>query len=401
MTWPTPICHGLAFALMLVVGASARGSCQQRERVPNLDGLASEAAAHLAEYLRINTSNPPGRELEAARFLKTLFEREGIEVMLGAERANVFARLRGNGTERGIALLHHMDVVPADSADWSVPPFGGVIRDGYVYGRGALDMKGDAMVHALAMIALKRSGVPLTRDVVFIGNADEEAGSRGAEIFVARHADLLTNVGFLITEGGFNPAATGVRPPIFGVSVSEKRAVWQRLTVVGTASHGSRPRADNPAARLVTALARLVAYQAPVHVTPAARRYLAAIAPGYEGRQRQWLLDVEHAVHDSAAKEWLLSQPIWNALLRNTMSLTVLQGSVKTNVIPRTATTELDIRVLPDQDVDSILNVLKRVAADSSVHWTDVIAPGLPLGSAWTSLSGSYSTFNPSHDHSA
>lgn len=152
-------------------------------RAVNWDALAKEATTNLSAYLRVNTTNPPGNELAAARFLKAILDREGIEaqildtVELGSNRANLYARLRGNGTKKAIALVHHMDVVPAASASWSVDPFSGVVKDGYVWGRGALDMKGSGMAQLMAMIALKRSGVPLTRDIVYIGNADEELTS--------------------------------------------------------------------------------------------------------------------------------------------------------------------------------------------------------------------------------
>jgi len=158
--------------------------------------FTAETQTILANYLRINTTNPPGNEILAARFLKAILDREGIEARildtteLGPNRANLYARLRGNGGKKAIALVHHMDVVPAVASYWTVDPFSGVVKDGYLWGRGALDMKGDGIMHLMSMIAIKRSGIPLTRDIVFIGNADEELGSTGAQVFVDRHADL-------------------------------------------------------------------------------------------------------------------------------------------------------------------------------------------------------------------
>jgi len=148
--------------------------------------LARESQSVLSFYLRVNTTNPPGNEILGARFLKTILDREGIEARIldttevGPNRANFYARLRGNGSKRAIALVHHMDVVPATPSSWSVDPFSGELRDGYIWGRGAIDMKGNGVAQLMAMIALKRSGVPLTRDIIFIGNADEELGSTGA-----------------------------------------------------------------------------------------------------------------------------------------------------------------------------------------------------------------------------
>src|SRR6185503_4170930 len=203
----------------------------------NWDSLAHESQSVLAAYLRVNTTNPPGNEILGARFLKEILDREGIETRIldttevGPNRANFYARLRGNGSKKAIALVHHIDVVPVTPASWSVDPFSGAVKDGYIWGRGAIDMKGNGIAQLMAMIALKRSGARLTRDIVFIGNADEELGSMGAIVFVNRHPDLLKDVEFLITEGADNVLDSAGKVVYFGVGVSEKRTFWQRLTV--------------------------------------------------------------------------------------------------------------------------------------------------------------------------
>ena len=229
-----------------------------------------------------------------------------------------------------IALVHHIDVVPADARYWSVDPFAGVVRDGFVYGRGAIDMKGHAIVHLMAMLALKRSGTPLTRDILFIANSDEESGSTGAETFTRRHADLLRDVEYVITEGASN-SVTGDQLTYYGVGVSEKLAFWQRLTVRGTPSHGSMPTPHNPVPRLIAALDRIARYETPLQSSPAVEKYFRDIAPTYSGEQRQWLSDVRSALHGPEARAWILSNPRWNAMLRNTISITGLRGSNKTN----------------------------------------------------------------------
>jgi acetylornithine deacetylase/succinyl-diaminopimelate desuccinylase-like protein len=348
--------------------------------------LRDEAVRVLADYLKVNTANPPGNEIEGALFLKAILEREGFEVQildtaaasLGPRRPNLYARLKGNGAKKAIALVHHIDVVPADARYWTVDPYAGAIKDGFVYGRGALDMKGEGIVHLMAMIALKRSGVPLTRDIVYIANPDEELGSTGAIAFVDNHPDLLRDVEFVITEGGDNPMVDG-KLQMYGVSVSEKRTFWHRLTVRGIPSHGSRPTKDNPVPRLVRALSRLATYETPLHVTPGVDKYFRDISRSYTGERRGWLANIRHAVTIPRARTWILSDVYWNAILRNTISLTVLQGSNKTNVIPAEATADVDIRLLPDQNPDSVLRVLKRVVNDTAVHWTPLLAPKTPL----------------------
>lgn len=372
----------LALATLALSAASARA-----QRPIDWDVLRDETTKVLQEYLRLDTSNPPGNELAAARFLAAILEKEGIEARIldtaelqPAGRANLYARLRGTGAKKAIALVHHMDVVPAEASQWRVPPFSGELRDGHVYGRGALDMKGEGIVYLMAMIAVKRSGLPLARDLVYVANADEELGSTGASVFAERHADLLRDVEFLLTEGGDNAVERG-RLKWVGVSVSEKRTFWQRLTVKGTASHGSRPTPDNPVPRLLAAVARIAAWETPLHVTPAAQRYFADIARTFAGEQRRWLSDVRAALADPAGRAWILRDPYWNAVLRNTVTPTVLRGSNKVNTIPAEAVAEIDVRLLPDQDAEAMRAQLVALAADTAVRFETIVPPRAPLES--------------------
>ncbi len=359
---------------------------QTPARPINWDSLAAEAVRNLSAYLAINTTNPPGNELAAARFFQQLLQREGIEaqildtVEMGPGRANLYARLHSRGTKKAIALVNHLDVVPVMRQFWTVDPFAGLVQDGYVWGRGALDMKGEGMVQLMALIALKRSGIALNRDIVFIGNADEEVGGGGADVFTQRHADLLRDVEFLMTEGGDNLVEDG-RLTYYGVGVAEKRAFWQRITVHGTPSHGSRPTKQNPVPRLVDALARLGHYATELHVTPGVAKYFRDIAPQYAAPQRAWLADVAAALADSTARAWITDNVYWNAILRNTISLTVITGSNKTNVIPAEASAEVDIRILPDQDTAVVRAELLRVVGDTAVHWQTMNPPKPPLDS--------------------
>jgi len=374
-----------AFALSsLASTAQAQGSAPKRP--VDWDAIAREGTSLLQDYLRVNTTNPPGNELASARFLQAFLAKEGIEAQildtaeLGAGRANLYARVKGSGAKKAIALVHHMDVVPANAGTWTVPPFSGELRDGYVYGRGALDMKGEGIAQLMALVALKRSGVPLTRDLVVIANADEEWGSTGAITFAGRHADLLRDVEYLFTEGGSN-SVTGDTLHYYGIGVSEKRTFWQKLTVRGIPSHGSRPTKNNPVPKLVAALDRLAKYETPLHVTPGVNRYFRDISRQYSGERRTWLQDIGKALEVPRAREWVLSDLYWNAILRNTISLTGLTGSNKTNVIPAEASAELDIRLLPDADPDSVLAALKAVVADTAVHFSPLIVPKTPFES--------------------
>jgi acetylornithine deacetylase/succinyl-diaminopimelate desuccinylase-like protein len=343
------------------------------------DRLREEAVQLLSPYLAINTTNPPGNELATARWLKAVLAREGIEgqvldtAELGPGRANFYARLKGNGKKKAIALVHHMDVVPVTDSQWTVPAFQGLVKDGYVYGRGAIDMKGHGIIQLVALIAIKRAGMQLDRDLVYIANADEEVNGDGAIIFVKQHPDLLQDVEYLLTEGA-DTRVEGGKVRWFGIDVGEKRPLWTRLVVEGKTSHGSVPIGDqNPVPRLARAIERVSAWQTPLHLTPAVERFfkaLATIETSSEGRK--YLADPRTALKSPAGRAWLLSEPERNALLRNTISPTVLVGSNKTNTIPQRATAELDIRLLPDEDPAAFTKELRRIIADTSVELEEI-----------------------------
>jgi acetylornithine deacetylase/succinyl-diaminopimelate desuccinylase-like protein len=359
-----------AALIAALAGLLCSGSVQAQSL--DYDQLRDETAQLLSQYLRIDTSNPPGHELATARWLKDVLAKEGIEgqildtAELGPGRANFYARLKGTGQGKAIALVHHMDVVPVSRQFWSVDPFAGLIKDGYVWGRGALDMKGQGIMQLMTLIALKRSGTPLKRDIVFVGNADEESDGLGARTFVERHRDLLADVEYLITEGGDVRVEKG-KVRWFGMGVGEKQVYWQKLVVKGISSHGSVPTPYNPVPRLAKVLARIGAWETPVRLTPAVDRFFKAQAQAETGQHRRWLAGAAAALRSRQGRAWLLSEPERNALLRNTISPTVLVGSNKTNTIPAEASAELDIRLLPDEDTLTFRRELLRVIADTGV----------------------------------
>jgi acetylornithine deacetylase/succinyl-diaminopimelate desuccinylase-like protein len=365
---------------------------QAQQAAFDWSALQDEATRLLAEYIHIDTSNPPGNELAAARWLQEVLARDGIEgqildtAELGPGRANFYARLKGTGRQKALALVHHMDVVPVTRDQWSVDPFAGEIRDGHLYGRGALDMKGHGIVQLMALIAIKRAGIVLDRDVVYIANADEESDGNGAIVFVKKHPNLLQDVEYLLTEGA-DTRVEGGAVRWFGIDVGEKRPLWTRLVVEGKSSHGSVPIGDeNPVPRLARAVARVAAWQTPLRMSAAVERFFRAQARYETGQGRRWLSDPRAAMASPAGRAWLISVPERNALLRNTISPTVLTGSNKTNTIPQVASAELDIRLLPDEDPERFRRELRRVIADPKVRLEEIapITPRFdaPLGTA-------------------
>src|SRR5438128_1182146 len=234
------------------------------------DKLAQEAANFLAQYVKIDTTNPPGNELPAANLLKEKFLDDGIPATVWQPqpgRGIVAARLHGAGRHnKAIVLLSHMDVVPANPKEWQVPPFSGIVKDGELWGRGTLDDKGPGVIELMAMLALLRAGILLNRDVLFIATGDEESGGKnGAGWFVDHEADVFADAGYLINEGG----GIVVRPNgrrFYAVSVTEKTPLWLKLTATGTEGHAAVPPEETSVTRLVRALDRLVAYHASIRI---------------------------------------------------------------------------------------------------------------------------------------
>ena len=334
--------------------------------------LGDEATALLSQYLRINTTNPPGNEIAAARWLAAVLRRDGIEARVFEPvpgKANLYARLAGDGSARPLILLNHMDVVLASPEYWTVDPFSGLIKDGYVWGRGALDMKGEAIAQLMTLLVLKRAHVPLKRDIIFLATADEEIGAGvGAAWIVDQQVDLVKDAEFLLNEGGVARADGRGGVAFYGVGTTEKSPFWLDMTARGTAGHGSRPTPDNPVHRLIRALNRIAEWRTPLIVTPAAEQSFADLATiERDSTLRRWLSDIRTALRDSAAVRVITADLTYNALLRNTVSITGLKGSDKTNVIPPIATAALDVRLLPGQDPAAFLAELTRVVGDTAV----------------------------------
>ena len=228
----------LLTAVIVVLLRSSVGAAPDQPSLP-WKILDDEAVSLLSRYIQIDTTNPPGNEIKAAQFFKEIFDREGIEARIiesAPGRGNIYARLRGDGSKKAMVLLNHMDVVPADAKLWKEPPFSGLIKEGVIWGRGALDDKGSAIMELIAILALKRQNVSLKGDVIFLGTADEEAGGAlGAGYLVEKYPDLFQNVGVVLNEGGGIRVGEDGRARFYNVSVAEKTPLWLKLTATGTA----------------------------------------------------------------------------------------------------------------------------------------------------------------------
>ncbi len=336
----------------------------------------------------MNTINPPGNESRGVEFFANILRREGIAYESAESapgRGNIWARLEG-GDEPALVLLHHMDVVPADERYWDVDPLSGVIRDGYVYGRGALDTKTLGILHLQAFLALHRLRVPLARDVIFIATADEEAGGFfGAGWLAENRPELFSNVGFLLNEGG-GGEQEGDRVR-FDVEIAQKVPLWLELTAHGEPGHGSAPNVESAVSRLVRALSNIQNHRFEARMVPSVDAYFKALAPHAAGPWREHFADMAATVHD---RELLLrlqiENPFLHALTRNTCSLTMLEGSSKINVVPPEAKAQLDCRLLPDQDPDAFVNLLAGVINDPAVEIVQQMVFSPAVSSADTPL---------------
>ncbi len=319
-----------------------------------------EALDIFVRYLQIDTSNPPGNEKPGARFLGSLCEAAGIEVEYietAPNREVMVARLRGDGSKRPIMLCNHTDVVPVEAQYWTVPAFEGVIKDGRIYGRGTVDMKGCGVMQLIAFLLLKRQGVALKRDVVFCAVPDEEAGSDWGMLWLCEHRPDIVDVEFELSEGGGGSTRFGrEEAKLFSIATNEKDLCWLKLTAVGRPGHGSVPHPDNSAVYLVQALNRLVEWERPLTFTPDTETYLARLADA--GLMPSDRAEVEERIRQS---------PEMQAMFVNTLNVTMLNAGIKANVIPAKSEAIIDCRLLPGQSKEDWIRQVREQIADERI----------------------------------
>ncbi len=340
--------------------------------------IEDEAVRWLSEYIQVDTINPPGNESRAVDFYAKIFEAEGIafETAESASgRGNIWARLKG-GDQPALILLQHTDVVPADLQYWTTDPLSGEIRDGYILGRGARDMKGTGISHLAAFLSLHRSGRPLNRDVIFVASADEEAGGAfGVGWLVEHHPEIFEGAGFLLNEGGSGARARGSDQIVFGVEVTQKVPVWLRLTAVDVPGHGSSPRTTSSVTRIVDALAIMRAQPFPPRIIAPVDTYFKGLAAGRNDEWAPLFANMSLAIQDAELLARLQQEsPGLHALTRDTCSMTRLNASNKINVVPPEAWAELDCRILPDKPSETFVQELKELVAPAGVEVSVIMA---------------------------
>ena len=342
----------------------------------------AEILRHFRALIQIDSSNPPGNETRVVEYLQRVFEAEGIPVKtfaLEPSRANLVARLKGNGSKRPILLMAHTDVVGVQREKWPVDPFGAVVKDGYVWGRGSTDDKDKLVANLMVMLLAKRSGVILDRDLIFLAESGEEGTmGPGIEFMVAQHFDEI-DAEFALSEGG-GAVLEGGKVTVVQVSTTEKVPRRVRLVVNGTSGHASVPRLDNALVHLSAAVAKLGTWETPIRLNETTRTYfdkLAAISPPENAARYRGLLDPARAL--ASARYLAEHEPGLHTMLRTSVVPTILKAGFRMNVIPSEAEATIDIRALPDEDMTAFHEQMRQVVADPAVRIEPLAGPLRPV----------------------
>ncbi len=375
----TPYIFGLLggiFLLLTLQPAALKSQTPAAGAAPDLLQLTAEAQTWLTDLIRINTTNPPGNELEAAKYIQNVLQRENIpaEVLeMKPGRGIVVARLQAGplpDSSKALLLVAHLDVVGVERAKWSVDPFAATQKDNYIYGRGAIDDKGMVAANLAAFIGLKRSGIRLTRDVIFLADDDEEEGGDASiKAVIERYWDRIA-CGFALNEGGGVIQQNG-KVQYVAIQTSEKVAYNVRVTAAGTSGHASIPQKDNPVVHLAAAVQKVGTLETPLHLLTMTRRYFEQLAPVEDEETAKWIRALETSDRaDLAALRLAAMNPIWNSMLRDTIAPTELTAGVRANVVPAQASANLNIRLLPGNSILDVIEEMQKAVNDPQVKFT-------------------------------
>ena len=357
-----------------VPGMAPPAVAQTSGQAGDTSALAREATGWLTDLIKINTTNPPGNEEAAAKYIAGILQKEGIKaelLPLQPGRSALVARLTSSAfpdPSKALLLVAHMDVVGVERAKWTVDPFGAAAKDGYIYGRGAVDDKGMLAANLAAFIALKRANARLNRDVIFLATDDEEgSGDASIRILIAKYWDKIA-AKYSINEGG-NVFVKNGKVQYVAVQASEKVSVNVTVIAKGTSGHASIPLKDNAVTHLTAAVTKIGNYTAPVHFTTIVRRYFEGIAPVLQDDEiAKWIRSLDTSDRgEHAARVISDANPMWNAMLRDTISPTVLTAGVRANVIPSEARATLNVRLLPGNTITGLLTELNKLVNDPQV----------------------------------
>ena len=355
---------------LLVLSVSLPASAQQ-SYIIDWDAVGEEAVQHLVDLVRIDTTNPPGNETLVVEYLEGVLADEGIasqRYALEPERANLVARQRGNGSKRPLLLMGHTDVVGVQRDKWFSDPFSGEREDGFIYGRGTLDDKDNLAAALMVIKLLKRYGVELDRDVIFLAEAGEEGTPEvGINFMVEKHYDVI-EAEYALAEGGQNIMRDD-RVTQVGIETTEKMPRRVTLVARGTPGHGSKPTLDNAVVTLANAIAKAAAWQTEVRLNDTTRTYFRRLAEVSAPEDAFRYLNVENEeFSDEIQQHFLETFPYHYSISRTSVVPTVIDAGFRRNVIPSEASAILDIRMLPDENVEEFYAQLAAVIDDPRVE---------------------------------
>ena len=365
----------ISISRLLLIGIVAAAWVPAAGAQARWDAAAIEAETmqHFQALLRLDTSSPPGNEIRAVEYLQQVLSREGISYQVFAkdpQRPNLVARIKGNGKKRPVLVMGHTDVVTVDPKKWTFPPFGATRDGGYVYGRGAVDDKDNLVAGLMLMLTLKRTGVALDRDVIFLAESGEEGAPEfGAQFMIDNHLDAI-NAEYCFAEGG-GIVRVGGRVQQANVGTTEKEPRPIELIARGPAGHGSVPQKTNAVARLSAALAKVAAWVPPLQIsetTVAYFRMLSNLVPAEVAQRYRDVLNPDPKLSAPAA-EWLLeNQPQHWSMLHTSLVPTIIEGGYRYNVIPSEAKAIVDVRLHPEEDQQTFLDRVRAVVNDANVE---------------------------------
>ena len=365
----------MVLTFVFVLAASAGAQAQSPMAKPDLSKLADEAQVWLGDLVRIKSVNPPGNEAAVAKYISAIFQKEGIsnEVLeMAPGRSIIVARLQAGplpDPSNALLLMAHQDTVGVDAKKWTADPFAATIRDGYMWGRGAIDDKAMLAANIATMVELKRSNARLQRDVLFLGTDDEEqGGSASIKVAVQKYWDKIA-CAYALNEGGRVMIKDG-KVQYVGVQASEKVAYNVTVTATGASGHGSLPKPDNAVVHLAMAVEKLGTYQIPAQPSTITLRYFEQLAKVEDDEIGKWMRALEQPSRaDLAVKHLSEESPMWNSMLRDTIAPTMLQAGVRVNVVPSEATANLNIRMLPGHSIEELMGQFTKIVNDPQIKF--------------------------------
>ena len=353
--------------ILLLLASTAIAQSSQ----PDWAKLEEETMRHFQAILRLDTKNPPGNEKLVVDYLKGVLEQAGIETKIFAndpQRPNLVARLRGNGSKRPVLIMGHTDVVIVDPTKWKHPPFSATREGGYVYGRGTVDDKDNVIACLMLMLQLKRLNVPLDRDVIFLAEAGEEASTQFGIDFMVREHFKEIDAEYCFAEGG-GVTRTGGKIKFASVQTSEKIPYGITLTARGPAGHGSVPLRTNAVVHLSQAITKLSAWATPMRLNDTTKTYFERLASISSPEEAKRYRNVANPEVSAAIQEYFaVNEPRHHSMLRTSISPNIIKGGYQVNVIPSEAEATLDIRALPDENIDNLLAEIRKVINDPAVE---------------------------------